>query len=82
MPKDFQKGRWPDIREMIKSNWDLIDEEDIDHFRGKLDLLSEKIQLVYSYSKERADHEIREFKQALHPGLSSFTFVPNKNILY
>lgn len=84
MSRDFSKSRWPEVREMIKTNWDLIDEEDIDNFRGKLDLLSDKIQQVYSYSKERADQELMEFKKALNPKKSQphTYYLPNKNIVY
>jgi hypothetical protein len=83
MNRDFSKSRWPEVREMIKMNWDRIDEEEIDLFRGKLDLLSDKIQQVYHYSKERADCEIMEFKRALNPKKSQQTYyVPNKNIVY
>lgn len=67
MARDFSKSKWPEVRELIKMNWDLIDDEDIDSLKGRLDLLSEKIQQVYSYSKERADREMMEFKRELNP---------------
>lgn len=82
MSRDFTKSRWPEVREMIKMNWDQIDEEEIDLFRGKLDLLSEKIQQVYSYSKEKADNELMEFKKALNPKKGPTYYIPNKNIVY
>lgn len=66
MGRDFSRSKWPEIREMIKMNWDLEDEE-IDSLRGHLDLLSEKIQKKYSYTKERADREMMEFKKILNP---------------
>ena len=82
MAVDFNKSRWPEIRELIKLNWDLIDDEDIDSLRGRLDLLSAKLQQVYAYPKERADREMLEFKQGLNSKKSPFMYVPNKNIVY
>lgn len=82
MVRDFSKSRWPEIREMIKLNWDLIDDDDIDSLKGRLDLLSDKIQETYDYSKERADREMLEFKRELNPKKGSEYFIPNKNVLY
>jgi len=82
MSRDFSKSRWPEVREMIKMNWDLIEDEELDGFRGKLDLLSDKIQQVYSYSKERADLELMEFKKGLNPRKGPTYYLPNKNIVY
>jgi uncharacterized protein YjbJ (UPF0337 family) len=80
--RDFGKSRWPEIRELIKMNWELIDDEDIDSLRGKLDHLSDKLQEIYSYSKDRADSEMLEFKKALHPKNGMTFYVPNKNLIY
>lgn len=82
MTRDYSKSRWPEVRELIKMNWDKIDDEDIDALRGKWDLLSDKIQEVYSYSKERADQEMMEFKRELNPKRSPDYYIPNKNIIY
>ncbi len=82
MAKDFSHSKWPEIREMIKMNWDLIDDDEIDTLKGRLDLLSEKIQKAYNYSKERADHELNEFRQVLNPKKNSSYYIPNKNFLY
>jgi uncharacterized protein YjbJ (UPF0337 family) len=67
MVRDSSKSRWPEVRELIKMNWDLIDDEEIDSLKGRLDLLSEKIQKVYDCSKERADREMLDFKRELNP---------------
>ncbi|MGZ3790087.1 MAG: hypothetical protein ACXVLQ_16240 [Bacteriovorax sp.] len=82
MARDYSRSRWPEIRELIKMNWDLIDDDDIDSLKGRLDLLSEKIQKVYDYSKERADQEMMEFKKELNPRKGPSYYIPNKNIIY
>ena len=67
MGRDLSRSKWPEIREMIKMNWDRFEEDEIDSLRGHLDLLSEKIQKTYSYSKEQADREMLDFKKHLNP---------------
>lgn len=67
MSRDLARSRWPEIREMIKMNWDKLEDEEIDSLKGHLNLLSDKIQKVYDYSKERADREMLEFKKELNP---------------
>ena len=50
--------------------------------RKSLKLKAGKIQKVYNYSKERADHETVEFKKALNPKNGPSYYIPNKNIIY
>lgn len=67
MARDISRSKWPEVREKIKVNWDRFDDDEIESLRGHLDLLSEKIQKKYSYSKEQADLEMLEFKNHLNP---------------
>ena len=82
MGRDFSRSRWPEVKEMIKMNWDRFEDEEIDSLRGHLDLLSEKIQTRYDYTKEQADHELLEFKKVLNPRNSHSYQIPNKNLIY
>ncbi|MBC7538728.1 MAG: hypothetical protein H7281_07905 [Bacteriovorax sp.] len=82
MGRDFSRSKWPEVREMIKMNWDRFEEEEIDSLRGHLDLLSEKIQKRYSYTKEQADYEMIEFKKMLNPRQNQSYNIPNKNLIY
>ena len=66
MRGDASKSKWPEVREMIKSNWDRFEYEDIDSLKGHLHLLSTKIQTIYDYSKERSDREMMDFKRRLN----------------
>jgi hypothetical protein len=75
-------SRWPFVKELIKLNWDLLDEDEIDSFRGRLDLLSDKIQATYNISKEKADFELQEFRQILNAKNSPLLYLPKKNFLY
>ncbi|MDD4972991.1 MAG: hypothetical protein PHY93_01500 [Bacteriovorax sp.] len=82
MGKDFARSKWPEVREMIKMNWDRFEDEEIDSLRGHLDLLSEKIQKRYAYTKEQADFEMLEFKKNLNPRNANSHRIPNKNLIY
>lgn len=75
-------SRRPFVKELIKLNWDLIDEDEIDNFKGRLDLLSDKIQATYHISKEKADFELQEFRQVLNAKNSQSLYLPKKNFLY
>lgn len=74
MSRDVSRSKWPEIREMIKMNWDQFEDEEIDSLKGQLHLLSDKIQKVYDYSKERADREMMEFKKQLNPKNSTYLY--------
>ncbi|MDO9182430.1 MAG: hypothetical protein Q7U04_08475 [Bacteriovorax sp.] len=80
MGRDFSRSKWPEIKEMIKTNWDKLEEDEIDSLKGHLDLLSEKIQIKYSYSKEQADNEMLEFKKVLNPASFQHGHLPINNI--
>lgn len=74
MSRDRARSKWPEIREMIKMNWDKFEDEEIDSLKGQLHLLSDKIQKVYAYSKERADREMLEFKKELNPKNTTYLY--------
>ena len=81
MGRDFSRSKWPEIKEMIKMNWDRIEDDEIDSLRGHLDLLSEKIQKRYAYTKEQADQEMLEFKKILNPRHNNYN-IPKKNLIF
>lgn len=74
MSRDLSRSKWPEIREMIKMNWNLIDDEEIDSLKGQLHLLSDKIQKFYNYSKDRADREMLDFKKELNPNRPQYKY--------
>jgi uncharacterized protein YjbJ (UPF0337 family) len=82
MGKDFTLSKWPEVRDLIKMNWDRFEDDEIDSLRGRLDLLSDKIQKKYAYTKEQADNEMLEFKKILNPRNSQSYHIPNKNLIY
>ena len=82
MGRDFARSKWPEVREMIKMNWDRLDDEDIESLRGHLDHLSEKIQKRYGYTKAHADLEMVEFKKTLNPRNVESHYSPEISSIY
>jgi ElaB/YqjD/DUF883 family membrane-anchored ribosome-binding protein len=56
---------WDSVKSKIKHRWKKIEDEDIDSMKENLDMLSDKLQSVYSYPKTKADKEVQEFKTTL-----------------
>lgn len=56
---------WTAIKSKIKHKWKKIEEKDLESLKENLDLLSEKLQKVYSYPKTKADKEMKDFKAIL-----------------
>lgn len=82
MFRNYSYSKWPEIRELIKLNWDQIDDEEIDSLKGRLDNLSDILQRVYHFSKDQADRELIEFRQLLNPKKNNSFYLPNKNFLF
>lgn len=56
---------WDTVKSKIKHKWKKIDEVDLDEMKGNLEMLSDKLQSIYSYPKSKADKEASEFKASL-----------------
>lgn len=56
---------WPAIKSKIKHKWKKIEDKDIEALKDNLDMLSDKLQSLYSFPKSKADKEVKEFKTML-----------------
>lgn len=56
---------WDSIKTKIKHKWKKFEDKDIESMKENLDMLSDKLQGIYSYPKSRADKEMKEFKTTL-----------------
>lgn len=65
MTTDQTKVGWPEVKDKIKQKWDKLVDVDVDGFKGNMHLISEKLQKVYGYTKDKADQEYSEFKKTL-----------------
>ncbi|MEQ1875069.1 MAG: hypothetical protein ABL958_00390 [Bdellovibrionia bacterium] len=58
---------WTDLRTKIKAKWAKFVDTDIDAFKGNMHLIVDKVQKVYSCTKEKAEQEYSDFKKTLEP---------------
>lgn len=52
---------WESVRSKIKHKWKKIDDLDLESLKGNLELISDRLQSLYSYPKPKADKEMKEF---------------------
>jgi uncharacterized protein YjbJ (UPF0337 family) len=64
---DSTQMQWPEIRGKIKQKWNKFADTDVDGFKGNMQLISEKLQKTYGYTKDKADQESSEFQKTLAP---------------
>ena len=64
------KSNWTEIKEKIKSKWTKFNDNEIEAVKENLDSISDKIQSVYGYAKDRADQEFKEFKSTISAAFS------------
>lgn len=57
---------WNEMKGKIKARFGKLTDESIESLKDNLGLLSEKLQHVYGYAKEKADAEYAGFKAKLH----------------
>jgi len=56
---------WPEISNKAKSNWNKLDEDEVDSTLGNPALLSELIQKQYGCDPETAEQQLEEWLQNL-----------------
>ena len=56
---------WVAIKSKIKHKWKKIEDKDIESLKDDLDMLSDKLQSIYSYPKTKADKEVKEFRSTI-----------------
>lgn len=65
MDTNTSQSNWNEVKSKIKSKWSKFSDNEIDSLKGNLEALSDKIQKVYGYAKDRAEREYNEFKTSL-----------------
>lgn len=64
---DKAQSDWSEIKGKIKTKWGKFVDTDVDGFKGNMDLISEKLQKTYGYTKDKAEQEYKDFKKTLEP---------------
>lgn len=60
------KGDWKEIKSLIKTRFEKLNDSSIEAVKDNMELLSEKLQSAYGYAKEHAEKEVSNFKASLH----------------
>jgi uncharacterized protein YjbJ (UPF0337 family) len=58
---------WSELKGKIKQKWAKFADADVDSFKGNMQLISEKLQKTYGYTKDKAEQESTEFQKTLEP---------------
>lgn len=59
--KDYLEGNWKQLHGSVKEWWGRLTDDDIAQIAGRYERLVGKLQERYSYSRESAEQDIREF---------------------
>lgn len=70
MSADKATTEWNETKSKIKSKWSKLADVDVDSFKGNMDLITEKIQKAYGYTKDKAEQEYKDFKKTLEPAVT------------
>lgn len=71
MSTDIKAMEWTEVRGKIKQKWNKFMDADIDGFKGNMDLIAEKLQKSYGYTKDKAEQEFADFKKTLEPAVAA-----------
>lgn len=62
MNSDVIKGKWKQLTGKIKERWGDLTDDDLQAADGHAEYLVGKLQERYGWSKERAEQEVRDFR--------------------
>lgn len=65
MNSDVIKGKWKQLTGKIKERWGDLTDDDLQAADGHAEYLVGKLQERYGWSKERAEQEVRDFRDRL-----------------
>ena len=61
MNTDIIKGKWEEIKGLIKQQWSKFTEDDIGMMKGGYEELHGQLQKKYGHDKDKAKREIDDF---------------------
>jgi uncharacterized protein YjbJ (UPF0337 family) len=61
---DTMKGQWRELKGKVRERWGQFTDDDLERIEGKRDQLLGRLQQRYGYTKEEAEHEIKDFERA------------------
>lgn len=63
---DQIEGQWKELRGMVRQQWGRLSEDDLEVIHGERDKLVGLLQKRYGYARDRAEREVRSWREALH----------------
>lgn len=65
MSKDIISGKWSQLKGKMQAKWGDLTDDDFKVAEGNAEYLSGKLQERYGWGRDRAEHEVRDFEDAL-----------------
>jgi uncharacterized protein YjbJ (UPF0337 family) len=56
--QDILQGKWPQIKDQVKVQWDKLTDDDLTQLSGKTDELAGVLRQKYGYGQAQAEIEI------------------------
>ena len=69
MNKELFEDKWLEIKEIIRSKFQNLSDEDLRYINGRYDNFILKLEQKYGLSREQAEGEVRQFLAARFPNL-------------
>ena len=61
MDNDFLAGKWEQLKDQIQEQWDKLTDEELNQIKGHREVLLDKLQEKYGYSREEAERKLESF---------------------
>lgn len=62
---DVIAGDWKELKGKAKEQWGNLTDDDLAIIEGRRDVLSWRVQLRYSYTREEAENCVKEWERTL-----------------
>ena len=66
MNKDIFEGNWEEVKGRMKRTWGKLTDDDLKIIEGAHQELFGKLQKYYGYSKDQAEHAVKDFQKSHH----------------
>ncbi len=55
------KGNWDQLKGLVQKKWGKLTNDDISQIQGNQNMLIDKLEERYGYTKQQAEQEVRNF---------------------
>lgn len=62
MNEDIIKGKWNQLKGVVRQKWGQLTDSDYEEIAGDKDKLIGRLQERYGYGREQAEREVRDFE--------------------